>query len=382
MARKRLLINHVYYRPVGHALEDLKFARGFSAANRGLEVHLALNKKTPTELAEGAPWLKKLYVIDLDEVGEKGEEAACIRAMPKEWGYIATNYNARLEYKKAEMPEDPEAQGLLGYLDIVDNKLISHTPKGAIYNETRLPKTLKYKKTKLTLTVPQKASCFVARYGHSGLKICLLLGGSAGSRYYPSIGSWARIIREINREFSGAKIYITGVTRQKGGRTKTALDKDDAHLLSAKFDNVEICYDIGIWNQIALLKLCDVLVAPHTGFAFLASCVGTPWLSLSGGNWPEYFFNQTPFYSVLPDDPYFPYHCRGRYGDDNVARLKLKRIPSFNDSKLKKKIPEIISGIKLLLDKDFTYQRALVQNRKNIARCSCIKSRLMTKETF
>jgi hypothetical protein len=28
--------------------------------------------------------------------------------------------------------------------------------------------------------------------------------------------------------------------------------------------------------------------------------VDTPWLTLSGGDWPEYFFNGVPFYSVLP----------------------------------------------------------------------------------
>ena len=34
------------------------------------------------------------------------------------------------------------------------------------------------------------------------------------------------------------------------------------------------CYDIGIWNQAALLEVCDVLIAPHTGITHVASCVG------------------------------------------------------------------------------------------------------------
>ncbi|MDE1865090.1 MAG: hypothetical protein KGH94_00405 [Candidatus Micrarchaeota archaeon] len=382
MAKRKLLVNHVYYRPVGHALEGLKFARGFLAANKNLEIHLALNKKTPTELAAGAPWLKKVYPIDLDEVAKKGKKAACVAKIPKEWDYIVTNYSPRSEYKDAKTL-DPEAEGLVRYLDIVDNVLVSHNSRGAIYNRTELPKSLKYRRTKLTLEVPRKAKTFARRYRFNGLKICMLLGGSAGPKYYPAIGSWEKVIRALNAEFPGLRVYVTGVSRQKAGRTVTkAYSKEGIQELIGKFDNVVDCYDIGLWNQVALLQECDLLIAPHSGFAFLASCVGRPWLALSGGNWPEYFFNETPFYSVLPDDPYFPYHCVGRYGDDNVAKMKRKHIPSFEPRRFERRIPEIVKGVKLLLDKRFTYERALEWNKKNIAKCNCIKSRLMTKETI
>lgn len=380
--KRKLLVNHVYYRPVGHALEGLKYTRGFFAANKNLEIHLALNKKTPTELANGASWLKKVYPIDLEEVAEKGEEAGCIRKMPKKWDYIVSNYSVRLEYKNAEN-RDPEARGLVRYLDIVDSALVSHNPRGAIYNETRLPKTLKYRKTKLTLKVPRNAEIFAKRYRSGGLKVCLLLGGSAGPVYYPSLESWERIIRALKAKFPSIKMYITGVSKQKDGRTATkAYSKDGIQKLISKFDNIVDCYNIGLWNQVALLQKCDLLIAPHTGFAFLASCVGTPWLALSGGNWPEYFFNETPFYSVFPDDPYFPYHCKGRYGDNNVAKMKLDHIPSFEPDKVEERIPDIIKGARLLLDRKFTYQKALEQNKRNISKCNCIKSRLITVETI
>jgi hypothetical protein len=45
---------------------------------------------------------------------------------------------------------------------------------------------------------------------------------------------------------------------------------------------------------------------PHSGFGLAALAVGTPWLTLSGGRWPEYFFNGVPFHSVLPDPDRHP----------------------------------------------------------------------------
>jgi hypothetical protein len=37
-----------------------------------------------------------------------------------------------------------------------------------------------------------------------------------------------------------------------------------------------------MWNQLALIEQCDVFCSPHTGFAFLAQFVGTPWLTIAG----------------------------------------------------------------------------------------------------
>ncbi len=48
---KTLLVNWVYYRPVGHVVEALKLAKGYKLANRDLEVHMMLNADAPVELA-------------------------------------------------------------------------------------------------------------------------------------------------------------------------------------------------------------------------------------------------------------------------------------------------------------------------------------------
>ncbi len=46
---KTLLVNWVYYKPVGHVVEALKLANGYTVANRDPEVHMMLNGDAPVE---------------------------------------------------------------------------------------------------------------------------------------------------------------------------------------------------------------------------------------------------------------------------------------------------------------------------------------------
>ena len=121
------------------------------------------------------------------------------------------------------------------------------------------------------------------------------------------------------------------------------------------------------------MESCDIFLSPHTGFAFLAPCVGTPWLAISGGNWPEYFFNNVPFYSVLPDNPDYPY--QGAIDTEGDS----PKIPCMQPNNLDKKIPEIIEAAKLLLDKDFTYEKAVERHKQNITHAN-IKRELVPFE--
>jgi hypothetical protein len=86
--------------------------------------------------------------------------------------------------------------------------------------------------------------------------------------------------------------------------------------------------------------------------------VGTPWLTISGCPWPEYFFNDTKFYSVLPDCESYP-----SQGEVRVSCGKLlaegKKSICMQDDSLRKKIPEIVDGAKMLLDNSFTYDKAI-----------------------
>jgi len=370
---RRLLLNYVYYRPVGHAVEALKYAKGFKEANPGMEVHVALNDESPVELTKACSWITKCYPIHLDDFLEKGSGGRSIKRIPREWDFIMTNNLILLDTAHIEKYGQHE-EAMMNYLRMCEDYFHARKGEGTVFLKLRLPQGLRYSfDPQVRLNLPRKAIKFAAHYWHRGVKICILLGGSGEYRSYPSTGSWEKIIRALYQAFPHLKMYITGVYASSKGMTDTsAYSKSMVKRVLKSFPHAVNCYDIGLWNQLALIKQSNILISPHTGFGFLASCVGTPWLTLSGGNWPEYFFNHTSFYSVLPDDPDFPYQCK------IPVYERMRRIPSMLPEKLEKKIPEIILAVELLLDKRFTYEKALVRHRQNIRNAN-VKRALVPK---
>ncbi len=115
-----------------------------------------------------------------------------------------------------------------------------------------------------------------------------MLAGSETKEQYPSIKFWTSLFKDINKKYPSCRIYLTGITKNNSKGTITlAYTSKELTYLGNKFDNIVNCYDIGFWNQIALIKNCDVFIAPHTGFAFLAPLVKTPWLAISGRLWHD-----------------------------------------------------------------------------------------------
>jgi hypothetical protein len=273
-----ILVNHVYYSPVGHVVEAIRYARGFRDANPGSEIHVALSDGAPWELCAGAPWIAGIYRIPVADPGSCG---LSVPEMPREWDYI------------------------------VDNNLMA-------------------------LEDPQ----------------------------YPGAESWITIIGALRERFPLARFYLTGARGSDRHRhlTTTRYRDDGLARILASGDDLVDCYDIGLWHQVALLEACDLLVSPHSGFSFLALCVSTPWLTISGGNWPEFFFNGVPFYSVLPDNPDYPYVGAYDYDYDGPT------IPDMRHERLLARIPDILAGAAFLLDPATTYQDALARHRANVAR--------------
>ena len=359
MVKKRLLINYVYYTPVGHVLEALKFAEGFYRNNRNLEISIVMSSSSPFLLAEGCRAVKRIYLVDLEDLLKNGEKSKDIAKIPRNWDYIITNDIIRHEISgKPGWMEEAFSK----YLDIADKRFKARIATGTCYYNNKFPKQLRYRKCKLRLKVPQSSKLFVERYRSKGVKICILPAGSAGHAYYPSTDSWIKIISRLNSNFKDCRIYITGSKKvaKHGGTNTMAFGSADIDKILNKFNNVTDCFDIGLRNEVSLIEMCDVLIAPHSGFAFLASCVNTPWLAISGGDWSEYFFNHYPFYSVLPNDREFPYEGIGEYtkhGGKKWHTKSQKRIPPFTAKSIEKKLPEIIEGTRLLLDPSFTYRR-------------------------
>ncbi len=357
--KKKLLLNWVYHPPVGHAVEALKLAKGYSLANKNLDVYLLLNADTPTELADACPWIKKTYPISTDEVFKYGEKAKCLKMIPKNWDYINNDNRAGRLVNGNDRAELVKTQEVLHQ--------IFHTKNYVKQSKDNQDSVLSFAPNpKIILPVPAKAKAFVKKFKHRGPTITIMLGGTKGLRQSPSVEMWLKICLALEKAIPNLKIYFTGITKSDHNRTFTKdFTLDDINYLTEHLKNAESAYNIGLWNQIALVKKCGAFLSPHTGFAFLAFAVGTPWLEIATCRWPLYFVNDVPFYSVLPLCKSYPSLDNRSKECDRLLR-EGKSVACVADDLIVKKIPEIVKGTKLLLDKSFTYQKAIKLHLRKI----------------
>lgn len=366
----RVLLNYVYYRPVGHVVEAMRYAKGLYDANPGCEIHVALTNRTAWELSAGCPWIAEKYTVELSE---RAPERLTLPPMPREWDYIIDNNLVQLERTNPERirpdgyvppPLGWEEVAMLSYYDLTTSALHARSGRGTLYPAISLPIGLNYAVgSHVRLEVPSSSRDFVSRYRHDGPKIGVMLGGSGASKLYPQIDSWIAILKALTLRYPMAKFFVSGTRAADRNQTTTrAYTDDDLARLFASDRRIVDCYDIGMWNQVALFELCDLLISPHTGFAFLALCVETPWLAISGGNWPEYFYNQVPFYSLLPDNPDYPYV--GLIDGEVDGR----RIPAMQPENLLPRIQEILDAVAYLLDPATIYGDALEGHRERVSR--------------
>jgi len=377
---KQLLLNFFYYNPVGHCVEGLKYAKGLLDTNADLEISIVLNNRTATELAEACNFLKAVYKVDEREINMFRDSAACIKRIPLEWDFYIWD-NRPQSPSKNEMEE-----AFLRFADYCKRKLKVKEGIGTLFPMT-LPAPMKYTdEACVDIQLPDHAKGFANKYQRKGEKFCIMLsGGSVTKRYCPSLKSWIRIINAINKNHPECTIYLLGARKSAGNERSytAAFSEEEIKSLLSRFDNIIDCYDLGLWNQLAIIKQSNIFISPHTGFGMVVLCIGKPWLTLSGGDWPEYFFNKgVPFYSVFPNDKDYPHAGRTKYSSwqkassKNWLFSKIERrinniygrlqIPSFREKRVAKKIPEIINAIRLLLSSDFTYETAFKTHLSNL----------------
>jgi hypothetical protein len=92
-----------------------------------------------------------------------------------------------------------------------------------------------------------------------------------------------------------------------------------------------------------------------------ALAVGTPWLTISGGRWFEYYFNHVPFRSIIPHVEHYapftqfqepPTICDGEDG---------LRTPSMTLARIQDDLERITTGAAELVDGSLSYERALAE---------------------
>jgi ADP-heptose:LPS heptosyltransferase len=356
---RSLLVNWIYYRPVGHALEGLKVARDYFEADRDLKISVLLNSEMPYEIGALCPWIEKVYIADVKELAECGLRSKCLKKIPANWDYVVSD--DRLMHSLNSYSEELKSanQTIIEYLQAGIWKGNRFFPQ----HENMPP--IK-SDTEMRFVVPENAKKFIAKYSHNGLKIGILPAGSNADRIYPEARWWVKMMKLVTNSFPNARFYMIGAKNKNGNRSESyTFSDDDINLILSEIDNIENCFDIGILNQIALLEYCDLLISPHSGFAFLAGCVNTPWLSISGARWPEYFYNHIRFYNLLPSCKKYP--CYTGMKEECVTEMKNGNpVICMSTKELDKKIPEIIKGIKQLTDDDFSYKDSIELYRQNV----------------
>ena len=111
-------------------------------------------------------------------------------------------------------------------------------------------------------------------------------------------------------------------------------------------------------------------LGPHTGFGMAALAVATPWLTISGGSWGEYFFNGVPFYSLLPDPErfgaYTPYNPPPLLAGDEDGEGP--RTPSMSRDRIAHDLDELLEAAALLIEDRLAYEDALRQHFARLLR--------------
>lgn len=347
--KKTLLINYVYFPPVGHAIEALRYALGYHKANPDYEISLVLSKHTPYFLADLCPWIKRTYTVDLPWDAKKEKVVPeLINQIPQSWDYLVSDI-------RSQQP-DYCPEPFISYYKLANRYFTARKSKGFCGD-----KSIAYiPNQQLELRLPKKSLDFAKKQIlKTKTKIGLLFAGHGDPEQNPSIQAWEKLIDALRKQYSDLSIYLFGKIKDINKKTATAgVKRDDIKRLLEKYPDSVDCFDIGLFNQLAIVKHCHLFISPHTGFGFAVLSVGTPWLTISGTHWAEYFYNGVPFYSVLPNCDKYP--CYGRMLKKCLGNIKQgKKVLCMQESRLKEDLPEILKATENLIHQKWDYEACL-----------------------
>jgi hypothetical protein len=200
------------------------------------------------------------------------------------------------------------------------------------------------------------------------MRIAVLPAGSGAPWLYPSAASWELIVGALLRQHPGAVICLVGKLAQDG-RTTTRVGQAVVDRLRALSPAVLDCFDLPLEDELAVVEACGLFVSPHSGFGMAALSLGTPWLTLSGNRWPDYFYNGVPFYSVLPDPERFPCYT-GLDGDPPAIASDSDgeghRSLSMSADRVRADLDELLEAAGMLIEGRLTSERALASHFERV----------------
>jgi hypothetical protein len=237
------------------------------------------------------PFVDQVFAIDHPFVESCADSAARLGGLPETWDWVLDDARRHQDFQLELFA------GMRDYYAASDRHLRALRGR-SIAGAGRVGYV---PHSRLRFELPDAARAAAARrLDGDGPWIAVMPAGSSEPALYPSAASW-RVILDALGDVRFALIGKLGRDR----RTSTSLSGGLAPLLDHPSAPVD-CFDLPLAEQLAVVEACDVFLSPHTGFGLAALAVGTPWLTLSGGRWFEYYFNHVPFRSIIPDVARFP----------------------------------------------------------------------------
>ncbi len=349
--QETLLVNYANWPAVGHMVEALAVARGYKQANPSVDVHLVVSRHTAVELAAACPWLTAVHTVDI-RTGDSPVGPELLRHIRREWDYVV------VEDRGGENAYSAYAALARAYFR---PQIAFDAPGGGKIPFDRRPG--------LRLDLPDESRAVAAQLvPDSGTQIAVAPAGanSGGALLYPSIDSWSRILDALATRYPDLTVHLIGKLEAGSHPSTTAATRAEVDLLLDRHPFCRDRFDIGLFNQLAVTERCGVFVSPHTGLAFAALAVGTPWLTISGGRWPEFFHTGTPFYSVLPDPKRYPAFDPDTF--DTLADDGSGRIVSMSDRRIAEDLPELLRAAEGLIERRWSFWHCYHRNERQWAR--------------
>ena len=181
--------------------------------------------------------------------------------------------------------------------------------------------------------------------------------GSGPRSSYPSVRSWRLMVTALADRWPGALFCLVGKQR-RDGRTTTSFGAAELGDLRGMLPSACNAVDLPLTGQLAIVAGCDVLISLHSGFGMAALAVRTPWLSIAGNRWPEYYFNGVPFYSVLPDLKRFPAY-NAFEPDPAPVDDDGPRAPSMCYERVREDLAEIVEGAARLIERRWPFETSM-----------------------
>jgi hypothetical protein len=348
-----LLVDHWYSPSVGSVIRALRRCQGYRACDPELRVSLVLNRASPTELAACAPFVHEIFAVPYTSFGAPaGSPRRALQRVPRNWDHV-------VHHPAATDPGEQRFEGMRRYYEAATRHFRGRLTVGIAGRPP--PGYAPHQELRLALPPEARERARVELDGSRA--IAVMPAGSGAGYLYPSITSWLLILAALEARFPEVVFVLVGRVGT-GARMPSRVGGVEVDRLRAAQRQTIDAFDRPILEQLALVEASSVLLSPHTDFGFAAVAVGTPCLTLAGGEPREELFNGVPFHSVLPksieDHAFTPGGSLPMVDDDSDGEGP--RATTMSVARVEADLDELVDAAEALAAGRISYESALADH--------------------